>query len=402
MAKYKYVVSNRSGVKKEGTLYANNVDNARKKLSEDYPIIISVTEASSGKPKFWQKPSLSMQDKLLFTKHMYTMIKVGITVTEAIKILIGQTLRPSLRQMYESILEMVYSGQSLSQSLRQYEDVFDELYVNILETGEKTGSLEQSFHNLDVQLEKDYELRKKVISAFIYPAIIIVLTVVITFGIIFFIMPKITKIFTSFDIDLPFITQFLIDFSNFIIEKPLLTILIMVGTATALVGIFKLKFLKPFWQRFFIVIPVFGRVIIYSNLARFNRAMHTLLGSGVNIGEALSIASKVTNNVLYKRAIEEARQKVEQGGKLGESLEDKPFIFPPLTTKTLSIGEKTGSLDSTTGHLAKMYEHNVEAITRNLSVLLEPILLIFMAAMVGTIVLAIILPIYQLPNLISQ
>ncbi|MDP2625213.1 MAG: type II secretion system F family protein, partial [Candidatus Peregrinibacteria bacterium] len=225
MKKFDYVVSSEKGVKSKGFLMASSEQDAIQKLKEKGDIIISIMERVQVQTRFWEKPSLSLQEKLMFTKHLSTMIKVGITVTEAFEILISQTRGANNRKMFSNILEKVRSGQTLANSLRDYENVFSEIFVNMISTGEESGTLEKVLEYLDVQIEKEYELRKKVVSAFIYPGVIISVTILLTFGIVVFIMPKITDVFTSFDVVLPLPTRILMGFSKFIEDKPLVAFL---------------------------------------------------------------------------------------------------------------------------------------------------------------------------------
>ncbi len=402
MKKFQYVLSNSSGVKEEGSIFATTIEAAREKIQKENSIILSLGEEVKANNYFWNKPHLSFQDKMMFTKHMATMIKVGITITEAMEILINQTHQKAKKKLYENILEMLQSGQSLSKSLREYDYIFSEIFINMIATGEQSGTLEKTLEYLDLQLEKEYEIRKKVVGAFIYPAVIISITILMGFGIVIFIMPKITKIFSSMNIELPLITRALIGFSNFILHKTLLFLTITIGTIVGLTTLFRLKFLKPLWDTIALKLPVFGKLLIASNVARFSRTLHSLLQSGVPIIEALDITSKMITNIHYKVALQEARDKVQQGGRLGESLEKSPKLFPEIASKMIYIGEKTGSLETTTERIAELYEHTVDNITKNLSVLLEPLLLVFMGTLVGGIALSIILPIYQLPNLLAK
>lgn len=402
MPKYNYTLISRNGVRSKGTISASDLESARRKLTEEDSIIVSIIENRKLGNYFWQRPRLSFQEKMIFIKHMATMIEVGITVAEALEILIDQTKEKNNRRMYENILEMVRTGQSLAKSLNEYNYIFPEIFVSMISTGEESGNLEQVMKYLDAQMEKEYDTRKKVVSAFIYPAIILGLTLLIALGIVIFIMPRITKIFSSFDIPLPLITRFLIGFSTFIIENPFITAFSVIAVIVLLPFILRLKQLKPLWHRLIIHLPVFGKILIYSNLARFARTLNSLLQSGVPMVKALDIIANMISNSLYKKVITNARDKVEQGAQLGESLEGNEKLFPQITTKMLFIGEKTGSLEVTTDRLASFYEREVDNLTRNISVLLEPLLLIFMAVMVGGIALAIILPIYQLPNLLSK
>lgn len=402
MPKYSYVLVSESGVKSKGIIIAPNLQTAQRKLKSRNEIIVSIIEEKNLVNHFWEKPRLSFQGKVLFTKNLTTMIQVGITLTESFRIIINQTKERNIKKMYQNVLEMLETGQSLSKSLRPYEYIFGEVFINMIATGEKSGNLEKVLKYLDIQLEKEYEVRKKVTSAFIYPAIILGLTLIITLGIVLFIMPKITKIFKSFDIQLPLITRVLIAINEFVLNKPLIAIFGAIMVIAFFVFIFSVKKLKPFWQKIILYFPVFNKIIIYSNLARFCRTLNSLIQSGIPLTRALGISGKMSGNIYYQRLIKQAKEKVETGGSLGKSLEGHERLFPEIATKMIEIGEKTGSLEVTTQKLAVLYEDNVDAITRNLSILLEPMLLVFMAVMVGGIALSIVLPIYQLPSLLNK
>ena len=403
MPRFKYIIATQAGKKREEELVAENIEEAKKQIEkkDDDEIILNIIRIIEKGDSIWDRPHLSFQDKMMFTKHLATMVKVGITITESLEILIGQTTEKHKKLMFQKMLEMIESGQSLSESVRKYDYIFSDVFVNMIATGEKSGTLDKTLEYLDVQLEKEYEIRKKVIGAFIYPVVLISITMMMSLGIVIFIMPKITKIFTSFDVQLPLITRMLIGSSEFMTTKPFTAVGGAVSIILFLIAIFKFKKFKPFWDRVFLRVPVFGRILIYANLARIARTINSLIQTGVPITETLEITRKMLSNSEYKEAIGSAKEKVEQGGQLGASLEDNPKLFPPLATKMLFIGEKTGSLDVTTDRLAQLYEHNVDSLTKNMSTLLEPMLLVLMGTMVGGLALSIILPIYQLPNLLK-
>ncbi|MBT4917265.1 type II secretion system F family protein [Candidatus Peregrinibacteria bacterium] len=404
MAKYEYVVTDDNGRKNTGFIDSSSREVALKKVREEFPdkIVISVTEKAKGRFYFTFKPSLSFQEKMLFTKNLATMIKVGITVTESLEILANQASKKNVKSMYEDIIEMIRSGQTLANSLRKYNYIFSDLFINMIQTGEESGNLEKTLVYLDRQLEKEYETRKKIVGAMIYPIVIICLTVVMAIGIVVFIMPKITSIFGKFDIVLPLPTRILIALSGFIGNHTLLAAAIGIGTVAFLITIFKVKFLKPFWHKVAIYTPIFGGIIIAGNLARFSRTLNSLLQTGVPITDSLEITGRMIGNSMYGKAIKEASEKVEQGGHLGESFEGYEKLFPDMATKMMFIGEKTGSMEVATKRLAELYEGVVDSKTRNISTLIEPFLLVLMAVMVGGIALSIIMPIYQLPNLLGQ
>ena len=404
MAKYEYTITDDVGRKSSGVMSATSREVALKKVRDEFPdkIIIAVKEQEGGSSFFTIKPSLSFQDKMLFTKNLATMIKVGITVVESLEILANQAKKASVRKMYENIIEMIESGQTLANSLRRYDYIFSNLFINMIQTGEESGSLEKTLGYLDKQLEKEFEVRKKIIGAMVYPIVIISLTVVMAIGIVVFIMPKITGIFSKFDMQLPLPTRMLMAFSNLLIEHTFLSILTAGGITAFVIALFKVKFLKPFWHKVALYMPIFGGIIISGNVARFSRTLNSLLQTGVPITDALEITANMIGNTTYARAIKQAAEKVENGGHLGESFDEYGRLFPDMATKMMFIGEKTGSMEVVTERLAELYEEIVDSKTRNISVLIEPFLLVLMAVMVGGIALSIILPIYQLPNLLGQ
>ena len=402
MTKYNYTITDADGKKKNGTIDAPSKDAALQSIRTIDNIVLSVTEESESKWWVFGRPSMSTVERMMFVKNLSTMIEVGITISESLMILKEQTKKASLKRMYDDILEMVNSGQSLAGSLRKYDNNFSELFINMIETGEASGNLGDVLKYLDLQLEKDYELRKKVVSALVYPCIIILITVLMAIGIVVFIMPKITKIFKQFEAKLPLPTQFLIDFSDFLTQKPFIALLIFSVSIGFTVFILKLKALKPFWTKVLIHMPLFGNIVISANVARFTRTINSLIKSSLPITEAMTITRNMLDNILYKDALKEVGDKIEQGGKVGDSLEKFEKLFPPMCTKMISLGERTGTLETTTGKVADLYEKDVDTKTRNLSTAMEPMLLVLMAALVGGIAISIILPIYQLPNLIKR
>ncbi len=402
MRRFKYVISDQNGTTKKGSMNASSQQDIAEELREKGYVIISITEESKVREYFWQRPKLSFVDKMTFTKHLATMLKVGMTITEAIQILKDQTTKKNNKRMFDNILTMIQSGQTLSKSLKTYSNIFSDVFINMIAVGEESGTLEKTLGYLDQQLEKDYTLRKRVTSAFVYPAFIVSITLILTAGIVVFVLPKIADIFTSFDVVLPLPTRILIGTSNFVTGHPLITILLLIITGSIATFMLRTKHLKRIRDRIFLILPIFGKLIKYINLSRFARILNSLLQAGVPITKSLKITEQMITSKPYKEAIDKAAQMIEKGGTIGEAFSGNEKIFPLLVTKMLFVGEKTGSLESTTEHLASMYEKNVEHMTKNLSVLLEPILLIFMGMLVGGVAISVILPIYQLPNLISS
>lgn len=402
MTKFAYSTTDITGKKEKGLLEAPTKDAALETLRNEKKIVLSIVEDSQARKWLFGRPKMSTQEKMMFVKNLSTMFEVGITITESMEIMRDQTKDKNIRAMFEDILELITSGQSLANSLKMYDNNFSNLFINMVATGEEAGNLEEVLRYLDLQMEKDYEIKRKIISALVYPAIIISMTLMMGIGIVVFIMPKITKIFETFKVDLPLPTRMLIGLSNFITTNPILSVVGFMGAVVLLIILFKLKVLRPFWHHVIIGLPLFGKIVISANVARFSRTINSLLQASVPISEALLITGNMLDNSLYKKALQDTSAEVEQGGKIGKSLEKSEKLFPPMCTKMIELGEKTGTLETTTGKIADLYEREVDTKTKNLAVAIEPLLLVLMAGLVGGIAISIIMPIYQLPNLLQK
>ncbi len=403
MPKFNCVLSSTGGRHEEGSIIAPSREAALQKLRLEGKIILSCDEDLKKKREyFWQRPRFSFEDKMLFTKHLYAMVRAGITITEAIQLFINETKGKNVKAMFENILNMIKSGQSLSKSLKNYNYIFSDVYVNMVATGEESGTLEQVLMYLGVQLEKEYDLKKKIKAAFIYPVVLLSITVLMALGIVIFIMPKVLKIFSSFDFSLPLPTRILIWITNVMTNQWYFVLGGLVVFIVVIKLISKIKAVREGWHSFSLRIPVFGKILIKANLARIARTLNSLLQSGVPMTKSLTIVGDMVTNNVYKKMIRDASLKVEQGGGLGESFSFNEKFFPPLFVKLLAVGDKTGSVEDSTGQLAEIYEKDVDNMTKNLSVLLEPILLVLMGVVVGGLALSIIMPIYQLPNMIQR
>lgn len=405
MPKYRYILKDENGKKREGVIFSVNHDTATEQIKEirqPGEFIISVFELQ--KKKFWAfgGPSLKIQDKMLFIRSLATMFKVGITLIESMEIITDQAKSPIIKKMYEDIQNMIRSGQTLSKSLAKYNKVFSEITINMIATGEENGNLDEVLDYISEQLEKEYELRKKVVSALVYPVVILSVTLLMAIGIVVFVMPKITRIFSTFKVDLPLPTQLLINITNLLTQQTVWVLLVTGAFIVTMVILLRLDNLKPFWHEVYLKFPVIGKILISANIARFSRTFNSLLRTGTPITKCMQVLEKVFTNVVYKKALQRAAAIIEHGGKIGEALGENEKLFPQMVSKMIFIGEKTGSLIITTEHIARMYEMDVDNKTKNLSTLMEPLLLVFMATLVGGIAMSIILPIYQLPNMIHR
>jgi len=348
-------------------------------------------------------PRVSHIERLLFTKHLAIMIKSGITLLDAIDTLREQTKSKSFQQILSQILIDTKNGQALAVSLKKYPDVFDQFFISLIEIGETSGTLEQNLEFLSQQLSKDFQLRKKIQGALMYPGLVLSATFIMGGFISFFILPKLIDFFGSFQVKLPLSTQLLLGFAMMMKNYGVFImggILLFLFAFSAVIRIPSMTFM---WHTFILKIPVFGELLLYQELARFSRNFGILLKSGIPSPRGLEITAGTLSNVLFKRDILTLADRLSKGNSIGATLTKEKFQeFPGIVTKMIAVGEKTGKLEDVLLYLGDYYEDEIEGISKNLSTLLEPFLLIIIGIAVGFVALAIISPIYELTGSIKK
>jgi type II secretory pathway component PulF len=348
-------------------------------------------------------PRVTFQEKLLFTKHLDTMIKAGIPIVEALGTLVDQARSPKFRKIIDSVLADVKNGQSLASSFKKFPKVFNQFYVSLIEVGEESGTLEENLTFLSKQMAKDFRLRKKIVGTMIYPAIVVFAMTIMGGFISFFVLPKLVDFFASFEVELPFSTKVLLIIANamkdygHLIFAGIVLVLILFRTMT------RLSFIKPKWHALVLHLPGLGKVIMYGQLSRFSRNLGTLIKSGVPITKGLAITADTLSNLKFKNDLLAVSKALVKGKNVGETLKKNDYFeYPPLVSKMISIGEKTGKLDETLLYLGDYYDDEVDDLSKNLSTVIEPILLLAIGLGVGFIAVAIISPIYELTGSIRK
>jgi type IV pilus assembly protein PilC len=322
------------------------------------------------------------------------MLSSGVSLHQSILELCEQS-SSVLKKILGDLANDIKKGTTISKSLLKYEKELDPLFINMIKIGEESGTLEESLKHLASQLEASYELKKKVKGAMIYPALVLGATLAIGFGLAIFVLPKLLTFFKSMNVELPLVTRILLaSVAN--LEKYGLyyiggLILFVILTRLAL----RIKRIKLFLHRLLIEMPIFGKLVKKVNLAYFSRTLATLLKSGVTIVEALEISAATLNNLAYKETLEKSSDSIREGKGLGVFLRGTSHIIPNMMIRMIEIGEKSGSLEETLFYIADFYEKDVDATTKNLANILEPILLIGVGLIVGTVAISILMPIYQ-------
>lgn len=346
---------------------------------------------------------VSFLEKLLFTKHLAIIIKAGITITEALEILIAQTKSPPFKKILSAVLADIENGQTLTKSLSQHSQVFDQFYLGLIEVGEESGTLEENLEFLAKQLAKDYALQRKIQASMLYPGLVFTAALVMGSFIALFVLPKLVVFFEAFETNLPLTTQVLLFLAKTTKNYGLFIALGFLVMGLVSYAVLQLKFVKPKWHRLILKLPLVGKMLTYAQLARFNFNLGILLKSGVPIAKSLEITSRTLSNLKFKADLLEVSQSLAKGKNIGETLVQKEFPeFPLLVAKMISVGEKTGKLEEVLLYLGDFFEEEIDNLAKNLTTILEPILLIAVGLVVGFVALAIISPIYELTGSIHR
>lgn len=343
---------------------------------------------------------VSLLQIALLARHLALLLRAGITIDRAFEILAGQATRKSVRSVLLEVLESIRHGESLAASLARHPQVFPQRFVAMVQWGEVGGRLSESLEHLALQLERDRELQSKVRGAMVYPSIIIAAIIIVGTVMSFMIMPQLAQIIQDFDVELPLLTRVFITVANALTKYGLL-----VGVVGALGWLFFLFLIRhpqivPTMHALYLRIPIVGRIVQMVNLARMDRAFGSLIQSGIPIVESLKIVRGILGNVAYQAALTHAIDEVRKGVGLGRILQSSPRLFPRIETDMIGIGEETGKLSEVLLYLAEFYEGNVSQMTKNLAQTIEPILLLVVGVVVGFIVMAIMMPIYQISQAI--
>lgn len=342
-------------------------------------------------------------DRLFFTKHLSIMLSAGIPLSEAIESLIEQSGSSALKKILHSTVNELANGQTLSSALAKFPRAFDPLYLSLIDVGEESGKLEKTLQFLSDQLKNDYVLRKKIQGALLYPGFVLAAALIMGGFISIAILPKLVGFFSAFEVDLPLATRVLLTVSIFMKNYGIIFFVGLIGAMIGLILILSSRLVKPWWHRQLLRLPLIGRLIQAGQLARFSRNLSTLLKAGIPISRALDSTAKSLSNWQYSVDLIKINRQLQQGKNIGMVLSQNHFFeFPPLVAKMISVGEKTGKLETTLEYLTSFYEDVIDDTSKNLTTVLEPVLLISIGLIVGFLALAIISPIYELTASVRQ
>lgn len=397
MPVFKYQGRASSGVMKKGTINASSERDAITKLRNKGINPREVTESTSILHKeFTIGSRLKTQSFVVYLRQFSTLIRAGITVVDATNILAHQTESKALKNALFHIEEEVRAGTAFSDAARHHEKLFPPLFINMMRVGEATGNLDATLERLATYYEKQHRLRKSVQSALTYPIVLLILIFGVATGLLLTIVPQFTDMFEDMGAELPLITLFVLGISDVVQSIWWLILLFIIGIPILLRYLYKTnKQFKAGFHYFLFKLPIFGKLLQKSVIAQMTRTLSSLVSSSVPILQALTIVERVVGNPLIGQVILQARDSLEGGNSLSGPLE-RSWLFPPLVTQMVSIGEKTGQLDYMLEKVADFYEDDVDRSVETLKALIEPLMIIVLAVVVGTIVLAILIPMFSL------
>jgi Type II secretory pathway, component PulF len=407
MARFQYTAKNAAGQLVQGELDAASQQEAivRLRAQQLLPTKLSMT-AAKARPKATQQASglfagsVKSKDLQIFTRQFATLINAGIPVVDSLKIL-SEGLRPGmLKEASAQVKSSIEGGKRLADSMAMVPNVFDRLYVNMIQAGEEAGILDGILGRLASYMEKSEKLKGQVKGALVYPAVIITVAIIVIAGILVFIIPKFTEFFTSAGKEPPALTAMVVKLSHSLTANWYMYLGAVVGIPFLLAQYKKTPEGRDAFDRFFLKAPVFGEVIQKSSIARLTRTLSTLLSSGVGLIEAIEIAAKTSGNIVIEQSLIRCKDSVMQGRAFATPLA-KEKAFPEMVVQMIAIGEQSGTLDVMLSKIADFYEDEVETAVKAMTSLLEPLLMVILGGIIAVLVIAMYLPVFNMADVIQ-
>ncbi|MBU1246798.1 type II secretion system F family protein [Patescibacteria group bacterium] len=402
MSLFHYKIQNPDGQYEEGETNAENKYILSNKLKEEGKTVIAVTEIIKKKWllsfEFSLFSRITLQDKILFTKNLSVMINAGIPLARALDILMQQNKKIKFKNTLQIFYDNITKGTSFSEALSKFPQVFSPLIISMVRVGEESGNLSESLLIVSTQLSKNNALYKKVKGAMIYPAFVIGVMVIIGILMFIFVIPTLVATFKDFGATLPKSTQLIIFISDSFANHTLLILSLMVGSIVGILTLLKTQLGKYFLGFIVLQLPILSRIVKQYNMAQTTRTLFSLLSSGVGVVESLKITQDVLQNPNYKKVMENAIGDIQKGIPLSKSFIDNPKLYEPLVGGMIEVGEETGQLSNMLKNIADFYENEVEQATKDLSSVIEPLLIVVVGGAVGFFAISIIAPIYSLTD----
>ena len=339
---------------------------------------------------------IKVGEQIILTKNLSGMLKAGLSLSRALSVLKKQTKNKTLARILNSLTNDINRGETFSAWLSKFPEVFSKLFVSMTKAGEESGNLSGALSDIGINLEKSHSLTKKIHGALIYPGIIMSAMVVIGVLMFAFVVPTLASTFKELGVVLPLSTRVLIFLGNFFSNNLILTFVAILGLALGIYLIFRAKFMAKYIDFIIVRIPMVGNLVKELNTARTARSMSSLLLAGVSITRAVEITIDVVQNIYYKKVLNQAKLALERGAPFSEVFEVNSKLYPIMMSEMIQVGEETGKLSDMLLQIALFYEEEIEDKTKNLSTIIEPVLMVVIGAGVGFFAISMISPLYSI------
>lgn len=398
MPRYKYSGRDRSG-KKSGVITASSKREAVMQLKEkgirvmeftEVPETLLTKDITIGNP-------VKLQDFVIYLRQFSTLLKAGVSVVESTAILAQQTESKALRKALLVVEQDLREGNSLSVAAAKHKKIFTAMFVNMIKAGEAGGNMDETLERLAVHFEKQHYTKQKIVSALAYPIAVAIIAIAVVIFLLVSVVPTFVEMFEEFGGELPAITQFVLNSSEFMQHYWWLVIVLFFTIFISIVLIKNNKTSKYYLDYTLLRLPIFGKILQKAVLARMTRTLSSLFASSVPILQAMSIVENIVENEVIAKVVKNSRDSLEQGRSLTEPMRAH-WVFPPLVSHMIAIGEETGFLDVMLSKVADFYEKEVESATDRLKSLIEPLMIVLLAGIVGTIVTSIMVPMFEIFN----
>jgi type IV pilus assembly protein PilC len=399
MADFSYTARTKDGRIEKDVLTAANQKAAAEMLRSQGLTPSSIKEVSRQldiAELFGRLRPVKLIDKITFIKNLGVMVKAGLPISKSLKILSEQTSNKKFADIVADVSRQVEGGTSLNESLGKYPNVFSGIFISMVKVGEVSGNLEQNLGYLSEQMQRDYDIISKARGAMTYPIVVMVALVLVGITMFTFVLPKLTSTFKEFDVELPLITKVVIGIVDFFAAYGLLVFPFLILLAFGFMYWRKTSSGKTVIHKAVLYMPVFAPIVKKINMARFVGIFSSLLKSGMPIVDALNVAGDVLGNIYYKQVVKDASAKVKVGSPLALAFKKNPKLFEPLVVQMMEVGEESGTVDLVLAEVARFYEQEVDQTMKNLSSILEPVLMLIIGSAVGVLAVALISPIYSI------
>ncbi len=399
MPQFNYKAKAITGNISQGVIEAPDIRSAAERLRSKKLIVLEISEAKKKVAlDSLFKPKVKTKDLCIFSRQLATLVTSGIPIVQGLSILQEQLTNPTFKEIITKVKEDIEAGISIADAMKKHPSVFSELYVSMVHAGEVGGILDVILDRLSSYLESAEELKGKIKGAMTYPVVVAIIAVGAAAFMLTGVIPQFANIFKEIGVQLPLPTRIMLALSDFVQKNILYLILVPIGAfigfkqALNRIPKFRLNF-----DAFKLKLPVFGDMIRKMSIAKFTRTFGTLVRSGVPIIQSLETVAKTSGNKVIEKAINEAKESIKEGERIADPLK-KSNVFPPMVIQMISVGEETGSLDTMLIKISDFYDREVDEAVKALTSMIEPLIIVFMGGVIGSMVLALFLPMFELTS----